>query len=153
MYIFIGNAFELRQGTRADPRGKQPGDVSECLGIPELQIHVPAGRYRCVLQCVAVSCSVRQRVAVCCSELQRVAACFSVLQCVDSYLGLPEIQIHVPTGRYRFVLQRVAMQCAVVCCSVLRCSVLWCVAACCMFTYTTYAYMYMCFGFYVYFPA
>jgi len=34
----------------------------------------------CVLQCVAVCCSVLQRVAVCCSVLQRVAACCSVLQ-------------------------------------------------------------------------
>lgn len=38
-----GNAFELRQGTSADSRGKQPGAVSECLGMPELQIHVPFG--------------------------------------------------------------------------------------------------------------
>jgi len=36
----------------------------------------------CVLQCVAVCCSVLQCVAVCCSVLQYVAACWSVLQCV-----------------------------------------------------------------------
>eukprot|EP00802_Teleaulax_amphioxeia_P020112 Tamp_20380.p2 GENE.Tamp_20380~~Tamp_20380.p2 ORF type:complete len:176 (+),score=41.04 Tamp_20380:616-1143(+) len=27
----------------ADPRGKQPGPASEPMGMPELQIHVPAG--------------------------------------------------------------------------------------------------------------
>jgi len=36
----------------------------------------------CVLQCVAVCCSVLQSVAVCCSVLQCVAVCCSVLQCV-----------------------------------------------------------------------
>jgi len=36
----------------------------------------------CLLQCVAVCCSVLQCVAVCCSELQCVAVCCSVLQCV-----------------------------------------------------------------------
>ena len=38
-----GNTFELRQGGAADPRGVQPGPVSEPLGMPELQVHVPAG--------------------------------------------------------------------------------------------------------------
>ena len=41
--------------------------------------------FACVLQCVAVSCSVLQYdecVAVCCSVLQRVAMCCSMLQCV-----------------------------------------------------------------------
>ena len=37
---------------------------------------------RCVLQCVAVCCSVLQCVAVCCSVKQCVAVCCSVLQCV-----------------------------------------------------------------------
>jgi len=36
----------------------------------------------CMLQCVAVCCSVLQCVAVCCSVLQCVAVCRSVLQCV-----------------------------------------------------------------------
>ena len=36
----------------------------------------------CVLQCVAVRCSVLQCVAVCCSVLQCVAVCCSVLPCV-----------------------------------------------------------------------
>ena len=36
----------------------------------------------CLLQCVAVCCSVLQCVAVCCSVLQCVAVCCSVLQCV-----------------------------------------------------------------------
>jgi len=35
----------------------------------------------CVLQCVAVCCSVLQCVAVCCSVLQCVAVCCGVLQC------------------------------------------------------------------------
>ena len=35
---------------------------------------------QCVLQCVAVCCSVLQCVAVCCSVLQCVAVCCSVLQ-------------------------------------------------------------------------
>ena len=42
---------------------------------------VPAGAgRRCLLQCVAVCCSVLQRVVVCCSVLQRVAVCCSVVQ-------------------------------------------------------------------------
>jgi len=36
----------------------------------------------CVLQYVAVCCSMLQYVAVCCSVLQCVAVCCSVLQCV-----------------------------------------------------------------------
>ena len=36
----------------------------------------------CLLQCVAVCCSVLQCVAVCCSVLQCVAVCCSVLRCV-----------------------------------------------------------------------
>lgn len=39
-----GNRVQLRQGSMADPRGKQPGPASEPMGMPELQIHVPAGR-------------------------------------------------------------------------------------------------------------
>ena len=38
--------------------------------------------FSCVLQCVAVCCSVLQCVAVCGSVLQCVAVCCSVLQCV-----------------------------------------------------------------------
>ena len=37
---------------------------------------------QCVLQCVAVCCSVLQYVAECCSVLQCVVVCCSVLQCV-----------------------------------------------------------------------
>jgi len=44
---------------------------------------IPASnRPVCVLQCVAVRCSVLQFVAMCCSVLQCVAVCCSVLQCV-----------------------------------------------------------------------
>ena len=77
----------------------------------------------CVLQCVAVCCSVLQHVAPCCSVLQRVAACCSVLQRVAACCS---------------VLQRVAVCCSMLqrvaaCCSVLQrgaacCSVLQCVA-------------------------
>ena len=60
-----------------------------------------AERDTCVVQCVAVCCSVLQCVAVCCSMLQRVAVCcFSVLQ------------------RRPHRLERVA-----VCCSVLQCAI------------------------------
>ena len=55
----------------------------------------------CMLQCVAVYCSVLQCVAVCCSVLQCVAECCSVLPCVA-------------------VCYRV-LQCVSVCCSVLQC--------------------------------
>jgi len=39
-------------------------------------------RYKILLKCVAVCCSVLQCVAVWCSVLQCVAVCCSVLQCV-----------------------------------------------------------------------
>ena len=38
-----GNKFELRKGSCADPRGKQPGAISEPLGMPELFVNVAAG--------------------------------------------------------------------------------------------------------------
>jgi len=70
----------------------------------------------CVLQCVAVCCSVLQCVAVCCSVLQRVAVCCSVLQCVAVCCSV--------------------LQCVAVCCCVLQhaalcCNMLHCVALCC----------------------
>jgi len=43
------------------------------------EIHIST----CMLQCVAVCCSVLQCVAVCCSVLQCVAVCCSVLQCAS----------------------------------------------------------------------
>jgi len=57
--------------------------VRLCLGLTMsdlemMGISVPAHRYVCVLQRVAVCCSVSQCVAVCCSVLQCVAACSSV---------------------------------------------------------------------------
>jgi len=54
----------------------------------------------CVLQCVAVCCSVLQCAAVCCSVLQCVAACCSVLQCVAVCCSM--------------------LQCVAECCSVLQ---------------------------------
>jgi len=44
--------------------------------------------WHCVLQCVAVCCSVLQCVAVCCSVLQCVAVSCSVLQCVAMCYGV-----------------------------------------------------------------
>ena len=61
----------------------------------------------CVLQCVAVCCSVFQRVAVCCSVLQCVAVRCSVLYCTALLQHVAACCI---------VLQRVAA-----CCSVLQC--------------------------------
>ena len=71
------------------------------------------GDVRCVLQCVAVCCSVLQCVVVWCSVLQRRA--------------------HSPVGQslcddVRFVLQCVAVCCSVLQCVAVCCSVLQCVA-------------------------
>ena len=46
----------------------------------------------CVLQCVAVCCSVLQCIAVSCSVLQRVAVC--VVQCVAAAVGRPTNHFH-----------------------------------------------------------
>ena len=56
--------------------------------------------HRCVLQCVAASCSVLQCVAVCsrvsqcaaacCSVLQYVAVCCSVVQCVATWCSVAQ---------------------------------------------------------------
>ena len=51
----------------------------------------------CVLQCVAVCCSVLQCVAVCCSVLQCVAiVCCSVLQCVIIVLVYTGMLLCIP---------------------------------------------------------
>jgi len=109
----------------------------------------------CVLQCVAVCCSVLRCVAVCCSVLLRVAVCCSVLQRVAVYCSVEQCGA-VCCGMlwcvaaYCSVLQRVASWCSMlqraadnlvhirsVCvavrCSVLQrvCSLLQCVASCC----------------------
>jgi len=68
---------------------------------------------RCVLQCVAVCCSVLQCTAVCFSVLQCVVVCCSVLQCVAVCSS---------------VLQCVAVCCSVLQCAAVGCSVLQCVA-------------------------
>ena len=101
----------------------------------------------CVLQCVAVCCSVLQCVVVCCSVLQCVAVCCSMLQCVAVCCVLSGVG-HVADCMCVAV-------CVAVCCSVLHrvtpwvelamsllrmcvavciavcCSVLQCVAVCC----------------------
>ena len=70
----------------------------------------------CVLQCVAVCCSVLQCVTVCCSVLQCVAVCCSVLQCVAVCYS---------------VLQCVAVCYSVLLCAAVCCCVSQCVAVCC----------------------
>jgi len=99
--------------------------------------------YDCVLQCVAVYCSV----LLCCSELQCVTVCCSVLQCVAVCCSVVQILLETdffPQTRPRIIclvtkkdflhteptLKCVAMHCNVrrsvlqyvaVCCSVLQC--------------------------------
>ena len=84
-------------------------------------------RVTCVMQCVAVCCSVLQCVAVCCSVLQCVTVCCSVLQCVAvlcSALQCVAVRCNVLQC---VAVCRSVLQCAAVCCSVLRCDVLQCV--------------------------
>ena len=69
---------------------------------------------KCVLQCVAVCCSMPQCSAVCCSMLQCVAVCCSVLQ----YAAVFAVCYSV--------LQCVAVCCSVLQCDAVRCSVLQC---------------------------
>jgi len=64
-----------------------------------------SARYRCVLQCVAVCCSVLQHVAVCCSVTERS---------------------HQMRVRHWKVSSRLSLRVMLVCCSVLQC-----VAVCC----------------------
>ena len=61
---------------------------------------LPVNLKMCVLQCVAVCCSVVQCGAVCCSVVQCVAVCRSVLQCGAVCCSV--------------------VQCVAVCCSVLQ---------------------------------
>jgi len=89
---------------------------------------------QCVLQCVAVHCSVLQCVAICCRVLQSAVECCSVLQCVavcySDTVCCSVLQSHgVASGCSM-------LRCVAMCCSVLQfvavcCSVLLCVAVCC----------------------
>jgi len=79
------------------------------LGLLSVFLHVLRV---CVLQCVAVCCSVLQCVAACCSVLQCVAVRCSL------FLGLLSVFLQV--------LRVCVLQCVAMCCSVLQC-----VAACC----------------------
>jgi len=74
--------------------------------------------YQCVLQCVAVCCSVLQCVAVCCSVLQCVALC-CISQAAPRWL--------LPISMCAAVCCSV-LQCVAVCCSVLQCVALWCIS-------------------------
>ena len=71
----------------------------------------------CVLQCVAVCCSVLQCVAVCCSVLQCVAVCYSMLQCVALCFSVSRI---APSDLTKPSILCV-VQCVAACCSALRC--------------------------------
>ena len=98
----------------------------------------------CVMQCVAVCCSVLQCVAVCCIELHRSSASHrrdSSFECSTSqtqHTSMPFSTIeHAQVVRH---IRRMSccsvLQCVAVCCSVLQCvavccSVLQCVAVCC----------------------
>ena len=64
----------------------------------------------CVLQCVAVCCSVLQCVAVCCSVMQCDAVCCSVRQCITVWCSV--------------------VQCVAVCCSLFQCIVVYVVVCC-----------------------
>ena len=85
--------------------------VAVCCSVLQLRnYHIrsrskASGLLICMLQCVAVRCSVLQCVAVRCCVLQCVAVCCSALQCV-------------------------AVHCKALQCVAVRCSVLQCVAAC-----------------------
>jgi len=118
----------LQQELSRRHRQRQGAEVSECelwrwwaasQFAPTVVCAAPTPAHlgcHCMLQCVAVWCSVVQCVAVCCSVLQCVAVCCSVLQCVAVCCG---------------VLQCVAVCCSVLQCVALCCSVLQCVAVCC----------------------
>jgi len=94
-------------------------------------------KHLCVLQCVAVCCSVLQCVAVCCSVCCSVLQC--VLQCVAVYCGV--LQCVVVTSLKEAAIRRVYL-CCNMCCSVLQCvavccSVLQCVAVTSLKEYAT----------------
>ena len=72
--------FAEREG--AGHAGKQVVVIVIDAIIVDTPDEITHFQHLCVLQCVAVCCSVLQCVAVCCSVLQYVAVCCSVLQCV-----------------------------------------------------------------------
>jgi len=97
----------------------------------------------CVLQCVAVCCSVLQCVAVYCSVMQCTAVCGSVLQCGVVCCSVLQCVAVCCTVCFGFATNchsrcviGAAQMCVAVCCSMLQCfavhcSVLQCVAVCC----------------------
>ena len=79
----------------------------------------------CVLQCVAVCCSVLQCVAVCCSVSQCVAVCCSVSLQPFYSAYTPSLLLHTRSNTW-LVDCICVLPCVAVCCSVLQC-----VAVCC----------------------
>jgi len=79
---------------------------------------------RCVLQCVAVCCSVLQCVAICCNMLQCVAVCCSMLQCVAvccSVLQCVTLASVLQARRSELHASRCVLQFVAACCSMLQC--------------------------------
>jgi len=131
--------------------------VEMCDGPVDCSLQYVVFKCRsCLLQCVAVSCSVLQRVvqrvAVCCRGLLCVAVRCSVLQCVAALVADADIYLHVCKqcqGRGH-VLHCVEVCCSVslqlltctymhtgkfkagdMCCSMLHCVALLCGDICC----------------------
>ena len=70
--------FATSSGLRRSKSDMSPTPSRECI-TPRYVSSLRSSRNVCVLQCVAVWCSVLQCVAVCCSVLQCVAVCCSEL--------------------------------------------------------------------------
>jgi len=101
--------FATSSGLRRSKSDMSPTPSRECI-TPRYVSSLRSSRNVCVLQCVAVWCSVLQFVAVCCS------VCCSVLPCVAVCCS---------------VVQCGAVRCSVLQCVAVCCSVLQCVAVCC----------------------
>ena len=96
-----------------------PCSVLQC--VAHVDTHTMMVAPHCVLQCVAVCCSVLQCVAVCCSVLQCAAVSCSVLQCAAVCCSVLQC---APSPVIENLVQDVsvflrAKWCAAVCCSVL----------------------------------
>jgi len=89
-----------------------------CRGRKSCIVELSRSSWRgclCVLQCIAVYCSVLQCVAVCCSVLQCVAASYCRV--------VPVVLVWMPVC---IAVCCSVLQCVAVCCSVLQCVTVWC---------------------------
>jgi hypothetical protein len=87
---------------------------------------------QCVLQCIAVYCSVLQCVAVCCSVLQCIIEGCSMWQCITVHYSSTDLTHSVDLQIWvRACYKCVAVLCGVWPCVAVCCSVLQCVAVCC----------------------